>query len=292
MPITSKPSEFYGHRFFTRKIIATFLDFFSKKIYVERYDHNGDVYKYIRPPVHFANRERFFNVFKSANLATHNTTNQLDLGMVLPRMSVNISGLAYDGSRKVTKTNQILAENFDSDQQSIDRVLTPVPYNLDLELNVVTKSVDDTFQIIEQIVPFFTPHLSFNVNLLDGFKAESIPFTLNNTNPDMNDEWGITDDKLYISTFGFVAKMNYYYIKRNTRIMKHILANIHVGEDDSYKKIQSYELDANSFSPVKVVLERPEEYDEQTIEYGTNLVTPFAELINISVQEPLIKIYT
>ena len=40
----------------------------------------------------------------------------------------------------------------------------PVPYNIDFQLFVMSKSGDDALQIIEQILPFFQPEYTITIN--------------------------------------------------------------------------------------------------------------------------------
>ncbi len=265
MPITSQPAVFNGHMFFTRKILASFIDFFTKRIYVERYDINGQILKYIRPPIHYANRERFISLVGGSNQVDHiNTEAELDLNYILPRMSVNIVSMMYAPERKLNRRQKMRAAEY-NDAGHIGTVLAPVPYTLDIELSILTKSIDDTFQIIEQIIPYFAPTFSLNVKSLEDFESESIQFTLNNVTPDAAEEYGIIDERIFTSSLNFQANVNYYYIKRNSKIIKEILAQYYVGKDDSYEKIKTYELTPNNLTPIKTVAERDEEPITTTI---------------------------
>ncbi len=267
MTITETPVQYLGHRFFTRKILATFMDFFAKRIFVERYDEQGDILKYIRPPVHFSNRQRFISLAQGSNQSDNFNTGEyaLDLNYILPRMSVNISGMSYASSKHLTKFQKLKACEYDESSGSLDSILTPVPYTLSLDLSILTKSIDDTFQIIEQIVPFFAPSLSFDVNVIDGFSPESITYVLTSVTPDSNDEYGIVDERVFLSTLSFETNANYYYIKRTTGIIKEIIANYYVQKDDDYKKIKTYELNADNLAPVTTVATRDEEPITTTI---------------------------
>ncbi len=266
MSITSKPVNYYSHNFFTRKIIASFIDFFTKRIYVERYDVNGDVLKYIRPPIHYANRERFVSLVGGSNQADRLDPNaKLDLSHILPRLSANITGMSYASERKINRRQKVRASEYD-EAGHIQTVLSPIPYTLDIELSILTKSIDDTFQIIEQIIPYFSPTFSLNIKMLEDFDPESVQFTLSSVNPDAAEEYGIIDERIFTSSLTFQASVNYYYIKRDGKIIRDILANFYVGKDDSYKLIKTYELSANNLLPITTVAEREEEPITTTVE--------------------------
>lgn len=268
MPIIEAPTIYSGHNFFTRKVLATFLNFFASRIYVERYDEQGNIFKYIRPPVHFANRSRFITLTQGSNQSnTFNTENlnALDLNYILPRMAVSITGMNYNPERKVSKFQRIKACQYDETEGTLSRVLSPVPYTLTLDLSIITKSIDDTFQIIEQIVPYFTPSLSFDIQFISGFSSESVGYTLTSVQPDSNDEYGVTDERVFLSTLSFETNVNYYYIKRSSSIIKKIIADYYVGKDEDYERIKRFEFNADNLAPVTTVAEREDEPTTTTI---------------------------
>ena len=77
--------------------------------------------------------------------------------ITLPRMSFEMTNIAYDATRKASITQTFKA----SDGTNLRKVFMPVPYNIGFELNILVKLNDDGLQIIEQILPFFQP--SFNL---------------------------------------------------------------------------------------------------------------------------------
>jgi len=204
---------------------------------------------------------------KSTNKEGMNTSSPIDLQNILPRMSVNISSMSYDSSRKINKFQKIRANNNDGTTNTLERIISPVPYILNFELSILTGLYDDAWQIIEQIVPYFQPSFSLNLRLLDNYEPVSIPFVLESVSPDSVDEYGLTDERVFLSTLSFKANANYYYMKRNSKIIKQILANFHVGEKDAedYLRYKQYDLSAQNITPITTVAEREEEPIDLTI---------------------------
>ena len=93
----------------------------------------------------------------------------------LPRMSFEIKALTYDGSRKMTPTTFARTVPQSPDPESGKPVqysqFLPVPYNLEVELNILSKNQDDGLQIIEQILPNFHPSLNVSIEVIDVFVA-------------------------------------------------------------------------------------------------------------------------
>ena len=81
---------------------------------------------------------------------------------LLPRMSYELVSMNYDTGRKLTDA-QTLIRTPDSRDFGRQRVKAPVPYNLDFTLYIETKNLNDGWQIVEQILPFFTPAYTVKV---------------------------------------------------------------------------------------------------------------------------------
>lgn len=78
-------------------------------------------------------------------------------------MGFELKDLQYDSARVLPssgKNVKLLTNN------SLNRVFNPVAYTFPFELTIATKSIEDMFQIIEQILPFFTP--TFAVTVQEG----------------------------------------------------------------------------------------------------------------------------
>jgi hypothetical protein len=109
--------------------------------------------------------------------------------------------------------------------QGASTMYMPVPYNLELEMTSITKSLDDSFQIMEQIIPYFTPAMSLNVNAYQDV-IESIPVTLNSVSLDFPQDVPEADERLYQVSYFFTIRANYYMQKKDRSVIEHIRANI------------------------------------------------------------------
>ena len=81
---------------------------------------------------------------------------------LLPRISYEIVAMNYDQDRKITNKQTVIRAP-DSLGIPRQRVHSPTPYNLDFTMYVTTKNLNDGWQIIEQILPFFTPAYTVKV---------------------------------------------------------------------------------------------------------------------------------
>ena len=81
---------------------------------------------------------------------------------LLPRMSYELVAMNYDINRKLTNSQKLVGEHGTS-KTARQRISAPVPYNLDFSLYIETKNLNDGWQIVEQILPFFTPAYTVKV---------------------------------------------------------------------------------------------------------------------------------
>ena len=75
----------------------------------------------------------------------------------LPSLGFEITNFMYNSELMTNPTNiQHIRRNIDD----VEFAFTSVPYTIGIELFVATNTVDEGYQILEQIVPFFTPQLT------------------------------------------------------------------------------------------------------------------------------------
>ena len=113
----------------SRKIIVAFGSLFSN-IRVERKAANGTS-QTINVPIAYAPKEKWLvRLDQDPNLDNHTYT-------TLPRLSFEITGMSYDATRKTNRMNYITC----GDGTTLTRVYSPVPYNIDISLYCLTKSL-------------------------------------------------------------------------------------------------------------------------------------------------------
>lgn len=204
-----------------RKAIISFGRLFSD-IYIDRKQGdsvNGTTLQRLQIPISYAPKEKWLVRVEQQPDLENNTT------MVsLPRMSFEINGYAYDSSRKINRMSQIKSGTANP---TINTVYTPVPYNLDISLYVITKTQEDGLQIIEQILPTFTPEYTLQVNMVPEMGITmDVPIILNSVS--VVDEYdGNFQDRRYVThTLNFEMKLNLYGPVSGQGVITQVNANI------------------------------------------------------------------
>ena len=142
-----------------RKAVAMFGTMFNN-INIVRQNAAGNTISQIRVPLAYAPREKY--------LARIQADPDLRAGqrvaLKLPRLSFEIAGIQYDPSRKVPKLNRFAVQKKGQTNRDIRGSLySPVPYIINFQLNAFTKNQDDALQIVEQIIPYFTPQYTLTI---------------------------------------------------------------------------------------------------------------------------------
>ena len=124
--------------------------------------------------------------------------------VTLPRMSFEMAGLTYDSSRK-QNTN---IKQFANTPQGVVSQYNPVPYNFDFNLYLYVRNIEDGTQLIEQILPFFTPDYTIKLNLIPEMGiVKEVPVVLNSTTHEIDYEGEASrDTRLIIWTLNFTVK--------------------------------------------------------------------------------------
>lgn len=185
-----------------RKAIVAFGRLFSD-IRIERANNDGTAEQTIQVPLAYAPKEKWL-----VRIDGDPTLNNYTYAS-LPRMSFEIVSYAYDSTRKTNKLNKITCENLNGTNKK--SVFSPAPYNIDISLYIVTKTQEDGMQILEQILPIFTPEYTLAVNALPALDVvQDVPVILQSVQ--VNDEYdGDFQTRRFVThTLNFQMKTNVY----------------------------------------------------------------------------------
>ena len=182
--------QYYYHQIFRKSIIAFGTVFNNiivkrKKPGVDR-PTTADSLEAFKVPIQYGPYMKYLAI-----IAAEPNAERQQLQISMPRMSFEIKGLNYDGSRKLVPTQfskTVPPKGTDDAGKPVQySQYLPVPYNLEVELNILSKNQDDGLQILEQILPNFHPSLNVSIEVIDATHEErDIAIVLNGI--------GYTDD--------------------------------------------------------------------------------------------------
>ena len=103
------------------------------------------------------------------------------------------------------------AANLNASTTTLKRVYTPTPYNFDFTLSIMVKNSDDGTQILEQILPYFTPAYQVTMNELStvGIKRD-IPIVFTGLSTEDTYEGDYLTRRALIHTLTFTVQAFLY----------------------------------------------------------------------------------
>lgn len=204
-----------------RKIVVAFGTMFND-IYIVRYNADGTSPKESwKVPLNYGAKEKYLT-----RLTTDPTLTK-SIATTVPRISFEMTGMNYDSSRKRITTQQ----NFSAaSSTTIDRQYSPIPYNFDFSLSIYVRNTEDGTQILEQILPFFTPDFNVTVNLNPNMDQKyDLPIILNSVTNETEYEGDMMDTRLIIWNLDFTVK-GYIFpaVKTGGKIIRQANTNINI----------------------------------------------------------------
>ena len=189
----------YFYNEILRRTIISFGTLFNA-ITIKQTNASDDIVNTIRVPLAYGPTQKFLaRLEQSPDLSK-------SVAMSLPRMSFEFTGLTYDGSRKVSTTQQYTVKDPDNGEES-KKIFMPVPYNMQFELSIMSKLNDDVLQIVEQILPYFQPSYNLTVELVESIQEKrDIPIVLENITMQDDYDGDFTTRRVLLYTLRFTAK--------------------------------------------------------------------------------------
>ncbi len=127
-------------------------------------------------------------------------------------IALDTGGAGYTSTPTIKITggggaNATATANLDVNTSVFASVYNPVPYNFDFTLSVMVKNSDDGTQILEQILPYFTPeyHVTMNEMSALGIKRD-IPIIFTGLSTEDSYEGDFMTRRALIHTLSFVVQ--------------------------------------------------------------------------------------
>lgn len=208
----------------TRKYVAVFGTIFNQ-LKIARKKNDGTGHQSMIVPLSYA---PFQKVLARVN-ADPDLLNSRRTAVRLPRMSFEITSIAYDPSRKIGSTQKMRKENKAENDSSRSFLYSSVPYNIDFSLYIMTKYAEDASQLMEQILPFFTPDWTVSAKMVPDLDPIDIPVILNSVTTEDLYEGDFETRQSVLYTLSFTLKGYYFGPEKQKKVIKFIEADFATG---------------------------------------------------------------
>jgi len=210
----------------TKTILVCFASVFDD---IKIVNGHGDE---VPVPLVYSPKEKFIE-----DLRANADMKETNFDVTLPRMGFEITGINSAPERNTSPMNKLqdptLPEKY---------MLNRTAYDVSIELTIATRFVEDSFRIVEQIIPFFTPELTITiVGDHPDFKMENhIPIVLDSVGLNIDYEGTFDSRRTILWTLGFTVKAFYYSNPRSMKRIKQGILELHNADfDDVFERITS-----------------------------------------------------
>lgn len=254
-----------------RKMVVVFGTMFND-IEIVRYTQAGVAKEKMKVPLSYGPKERYLTQITSdPNLIK-------SINTIVPRMSFNLDSLEYDVQRKQVSTLQNFAS---ATNTGVSTQYLPVPYNFEFSLSVYVRNTEDGTQILEQILPFFTPDFTVVVDFVPSMNQKiNVPIILNSVASTVEYEGAMNEGstRMIVWDLTFTAKSFIWPPVKSGKIIKEANTNLNI--DMTTKDIQKVYVDYangnNVFTTGETIRDIANNF-VGTVEYFSN--TPLGTLI-------------
>jgi hypothetical protein len=220
----------FGTHFYNeglRKLTIAFGQLFNN-IVIQNTSSTGAVTRRIKVPLAYAPKEKFLaRIDQQANLQEDRK-----VAVTLPRLGFEITGLAYDPTRKINKMQKTIRVKSGEDGKKINFNYAPVPYNINFSLYSFTATAENGLQIIEQILPFFQPEYTVTMRVVPELDLiRDIPIIMQNVQYEDTYNGEFTKRRAVIYTLNFTAKTYLYGPMSNQGVIKTVQADMGTDTD-------------------------------------------------------------
>jgi hypothetical protein len=179
-----------------RKVVVAFGSMFND-IEVVRFLKDGTPKERFKVPLTYGPKEKYLTRITSDPSLTKS------IATVVPRISFNLDGMTYDASRKQITT----LKNFGISGGTFASQYVPVPYDFTFSMSLYVRNTEDGTQILEQILPFFTPDFTVTIDFISAMDQKyDMPVILNSVSSSIEYEGDMLNTRLVLWDLEFTAK--------------------------------------------------------------------------------------
>lgn len=203
-----------------RKLVIAFGSLFDE-IYVSRKNDTTSVTEKVKVPITFSSKEKFLRRLESNSSITDNVKTQINI----PYLSFEVSNIAYDFGRKRNKlvtTNEAVTAADGSISESY-KTFSETPINVAFNLYFYSRSLNELFQVLEQILPYFNPEFNIRINFNKIFKNVNIPIAYRDFKIIDDYEGSLQSRRMMIGVISFVASSYVFGEIKSTTLIEDVI---------------------------------------------------------------------
>ena len=158
-----------------RSVTVQLMNVFSDLKVMKYVD--GESVKEVEVPIKYSTKEKFYWWIYDKKQEKR-----------LPMMSFNMTSLSYDIQRQTERTSKLHYNIGTDDDPTIIEIMKPVPYKMGYQLNIASVYLSEAEQVLEQILPYFSPFIMLNIKIPDAYMSYDAKCILNGCSLDVPED--------------------------------------------------------------------------------------------------------
>lgn len=213
-----------GHRPFSYSLLSKYRTVFAtlfNDIFVSRKDVNGaEIERILVPVTYSAKRAWYARINQDPNL-------EKQASITLPMIGFNLINISLDQQRFINPIHKLYNQR---DPTTYNKILAPVPYDLNFEVYVGVKTHDDGFQIMEQILSFFVPDFTLTMKDPTGVLDVklSVPIIIGTPTIDETFKTDFSQRQSINWVIPFTLKAWLFGASRTQGLIREVLVDMHI----------------------------------------------------------------
>ena len=209
----------YFYHQISRKMVVGFGTLFNA-LEVQRTNSSDEVTEVVKIPLSYGPKDKMLT-----RISGDPSLNP-KVALTVPRMGFELTSMTYDNARKLNTINR----NVKRGTTGLKKQFNGVPYNYEFSLYIFVKHAEDGTQILEQILPFFTPEFTFTMTLISSMDiVHDIPLVLNSVTSEDTYEGDFATRRSIIWTLSFTMKgWLYPNIVDNAKVITDVTVDTHL----------------------------------------------------------------
>lgn len=204
--------------------------------------------KEITVPLHYAQAEKFLQ-----KINKYSDLEDTVKPIAMPVMGFEWVSMNYEPERHTNTMNKMQDRKLQNERKYMYN-RTPVAWNF--ELYVAVQRLNDGLKIIEQIIPFFTPHLNLRVRGVEEIdEPDNVQLILTSFSHDINYADGMDEIRNIVFQFSFTLKGYLYQDVKKHKTIKDTIINIEKMTDTDFEeKFMQIAVNADENNDIKEVI--------------------------------------
>lgn len=149
----------------------------------------------------------------------------IEVNTKLPRMSFEMVGLSRDEEKRSNPNLPVYSNTISPNGKTL-RSRSPIPYAFDYQLTIWCKQMDDSIQILDQIIPMFVPEVSIKMRESKKLNIyNDVKIVLNSINKNDNYSAGFDENRMITWDLSFQVFADFMPEPEESTVIQTVIAD-------------------------------------------------------------------